>query len=222
MQSLTQFLTRNWLAKLFSLALATMLWITIASETSSEVGVTVPLQYQNIPPQLEINEQATNTVEVRVRGSANLIKELSPQEVSVSLDLAGISSGEKELQLTTQNIEVPFGIEVVRVNPSRVRLSLERTMSRVVPVTATVEGRPAAGFEVKDVSVFPNAVEVQGPENKVRELESVSTVPVIIEGAGADVQKLVDLDLPDSLIRLKHHSTVDVRVRIEEGPRTDR
>ena len=214
MQSLKEFLTHNWFAKLCSLLLATMLWIAIASEMSSEIGMAVQLQYQNIPPQLEISGETTNTIEVRLRGSANLIKELMPQDISVSLDVAGMSTGEKVFHLTTRSVQAPFGIEVVRVNPSRVSLILERTLSKIVPVKPRVVGQPAAGFEVREISTFPTAVEVQGPEKSVRLLESVSTAAVEIQGADADVRKLIELDVPDSLVRLQRQSAVDVRVRI--------
>ena len=188
MQSPKEFLTRNWLAKLFSLLLAAMLWIAIASETSSEVEMTGKLQYQNIPEQLEVTDETADTVEVRLRGSANLIKEVMPQEVAVSLNLANMRAGESVVQLTAQNIQVPFGIEVVRVNPSRVQLSLERSISKMVPVMAHLAGQPAKGSEVKDVTIVPNMVEVRGPESRLRLLEGVSTEPVDIEGADADVQ----------------------------------
>lgn len=196
-----------------------MLWIAIASDTSSEVEMTVKLQYQNIPEQLEVTGTTANAVEVRLRGSANLIKELIPQEIAVSLNLAGMRVGESVVQLTAENIQAPFGVEVVRVNPSRVQLNLERSISKMVPVTARLAGQPAKGSEVKEVSILPNVVEVRGPESRLQLLEGVSTEPVDIEGADADVQRLIGLDVPDSFLRVQHSSAVDVRVRIgKESP----
>lgn len=216
MQSLKHFLTHNWFAKLFSVVLATVLWLAIASETSSEIGIEVPLQYRNVPPHLEVTEETTNVVEVRLRGSANLIKELSPQEISTTVDLGGMEPGEKVFPLTIQNIQAPFGIDVVRVNPSRVRLNLERTLSKLLPVAPNVMGKPAAGFEVKEISVVPNMVEVQGPESKVRDLETASAGPVDIEGANSDIHASVDLDISEPLVRLQYYSAADVRVKIGE------
>src|SRR5690349_16475671 len=56
--------THNWSLKLLSLVLATMLWMLVATETSSEIGMEVPLEYRNIPPQMEITGDTTNTVQV--------------------------------------------------------------------------------------------------------------------------------------------------------------
>src|SRR5438552_4138227 len=146
MQTLKEFLTHNWVAKLISVALATLLWMTISGQANSEIGMTIPLEYRNIPSRLEIVGDTTNTVEVRLRGSSTLIKEISPKDISVTVDLIGLRAGEKIIQLTAQNVKSLFGLEVVRVNPSQVKLVVERTLSKTVPVLLRVEGEPAPGF----------------------------------------------------------------------------
>ena len=200
MRTLKEFLTRNWFAKLFSLVLATMLWITISSEANSEIGILIPLEYRNIPAQLEVTGDTTNTVEVRLRGPATLIREISPQDVSATVDLGGLRAGEKIVQLTPQNIRSPFGIEVVRVNPSQVRLTLESTMSKTIPVVVQLLGEPPAGFEVVDTTAVPPLVEVQGPSSKVQAMESVPTAIVRVSGKKASFTQNVDLDLPDPMV----------------------
>ena len=48
MQSPKQWVIHNWLLKIASLLLATMFWMAVANEASSEVGFEVPLEYRNI------------------------------------------------------------------------------------------------------------------------------------------------------------------------------
>jgi len=214
MQSIRHFITHNWFLKIVSLLLATMLWVAIASETSSEVGLEVPLEYRNIPSQLEITGDTTNTVRVRLRGASNLVKEISAKDVTAILDLDGMKAGEKVVSITPQNVQVPFGAEVVRVNPSRVRFSLERTMSKLVPVVPTIEGLPAEGYELGTVSMSPSKVQVEGPESRVRTLESVPTLPIQVDGRQSQVAQSVDLDVPDPQVRVQHPATVDIRIEV--------
>ena len=214
MHSLRHWFTHNWILKAFSLILALMLWMTVARETSSEIGIEVPLEYRNIPPQLEITGDATNMVEVRIRGSSNLIREVSPRDVSTTIDLGGLKPGERIISLTSQNVQVPFGAEVIRVNPPRVRLNLERTVSRVLPIVPTLQGQPADGFQVDKVLLNPNSVQVEGPESRVNTFDSIPTAPVQIEGSHSEVVQTADLDLPDPQLRVQRPSTVEVRVEI--------
>lgn len=214
MHSLKHWITHNWFLKIFSLVLATMLWITVASETSSEIGLEVPLEYRNIPAQLEITNDTTNTVEVRLRGSPNLIKDMTPKQVSSVIDLSSMKPGETVFPLTSQNVQAPFGAEVVRVNPSRVRISLERTISKMVPVVPTIQGEPARGFEVGKVLLDPSRIRVEGPENRVNSLDSVSTLPIVVDGKRSNVLQTADLDAPDPQVRLQRGATINVRVEI--------
>src|SRR5438876_9824787 len=114
MQSARHWITHNWLLKIVSLILATMVWMAVANEASSEIGLDVPLEYRNIPPQLEITGDMTNTVQVRLRGSSNVIKDVTAKDVATKIDLGKMRTGEKIVALSPQNVHAPFGAEVIR------------------------------------------------------------------------------------------------------------
>src|SRR6266566_1868186 len=171
MRQLRRWLIYNWHLKLISLILAVMLWMVVATETSSELGMEVSLEYRNIPAQLEITGDTTNTVQVRLRGSVNVIRDISAKDVSTTIDLSKMRPGDKIVPLSPQNVQAPFGAEVIRVNPSSVRFSLERTVTKTVPVVPTIAGQPSDGFEIGKVLINPNKVEVEGPESRLNTLE---------------------------------------------------
>lgn len=215
MQMLRQLLTHNWLLKLVSLIVAGLLWLTITSETTSEIGLTVPVEFRNVAPDLEIAGDTTNSVEIRLRGTAAILRQIAPQDISAVIDLAGAEPGEKVYPLTPQQIRTPFGMEVVRIVPSRVKLEFERTASKLVPVTVTLRGEPPAGFTIHGVTATPAAVEVRGPESRVRRLQSLATAPVDIDRTGG-IMQLVDLEVMDPLLRLTHLSPIGVRIEVAE------
>src|SRR5262249_49924739 len=161
------------------------------------------LEYRNIPPQMEITGDMTSTVQVRLRGSSNVIKGITAKEVSTTIDLGRMRTGEKIVALSPQNVEAPFGAEVIRVNPSSVRFTLERTLVKRIPIVATIVGQPVDGYEVGKVMLSPNAVEVEGPESRVNTLASIATVPVRLDRRETSVEQTVDLDVPDPQIRLQ-------------------
>src|ERR1051326_389805 len=214
MKSLRHWLTHNWLLKLISVVLAVMLWMLVAAETSSEIGMEVPLEFRNIPSQLEITGDTTNVVQVRLRGSPNVIRQISVKDVSTTIDLSKMRPGDKIVPLSPQNVQAPFGAEVIRVNPSSVRFNLERTMTKMVPVVATVMGQPSEEFEIGKVTIDPSKVEVEGPESRVMILESIATVPIRLDRRQTHVEQSADLDVPDPQIRLAHPGPVNVQVEL--------
>jgi YbbR domain-containing protein len=56
-----------------------------------------------------------------------------------------------------------------------------RQAEREVTVEPRVEGKPAPAFEVKEVTVTPSKIKVQGPADRVNAIERV-TLPVSVEG----------------------------------------
>src|SRR5215831_10361906 len=212
MRSPKYWITNNWQLKIVSLVLAVMLWMAVANQASSEIGLEVPLEYRNIPRRLEITGDMTNTVQVRLRGSSSLIKDITAKDVSTTIDLGKMTSGEKIVPLSPQNVQAPFGAEVIRVNPSSVRFNLERTITKTIPVVPAIQ--LADGYELGKVEVSPPQVQIEGPESRVNTLNSIATVAIRVDRRQSRVEQTADLDVPDPQIRLVHPSPVNVRVEV--------
>ena len=211
-----QLITHNWFLKLFSVLLATLLWLTIASETNSVINRTVALEFQGIPSNLEITGETAREVALQLRGSSNLLNEISQADIKAVVSLAGETPGEKNFLLSSQTIQTPFGIEVLRVDPPRVQFNLERTLSRQLPVRVTVEGDPAEGHRVVGMVVDPSTIQVIGPESSIQPLESLPTTSIRVDGLVSDVRSQAVLSVMDPLIRFQSLSPYEVTIQIRE------
>ena len=211
-----RFLTHNWFLKLFAVLVASLLWLTIASETNSVINRTVALEFQAIPANMEITGETATEVDLQLRGSSSLLNEISQADVAAVLSLVGEAPGGKTVNLSAANIQTPVGVEVLRIDPIRIQFSLERTWTRTLPVRAVVEGEPAEDYEVITYFVTPSTVNVIGPESNIRPLESLPTTSVRIDGAETTVRTAADLNIVDPLVRLESLSPHEVHVEIRE------
>jgi len=209
-------LAENVPLKLVSLGLAALLWFVIAGEKTSEMGVPAHLELQNFPKDLEVTGEPVDTVEVRLRASPGIIQRIGPGDVSAQVDLAGLQEGEHIVHLTDKSIRMPFGVKVVKITPSILTLNLEKTLQKVVPVRPRLVGRPAAGFEVGEVTTDPRDVRIAGPRSRVQEVESAYTEPLSIEGADNSVTDAVNMGLEDPMLRILGSPRVRATVRIQE------
>ena len=107
-------------------------------------------------------------------------------------------------------------VEVVRVNPARVRLTVERTSSKAVQVSPTLNGTPKAGFEMEGTTIAPVMVDIEGPESHVQAVKSIATTPIILKGRSATFTETVDLDIQDPVVRVPKATSVKVEVRIRK------
>jgi YbbR domain-containing protein len=204
--------------KVLAIALATLLWLTVAGEHVVERSLRVPLEFRNIPPLIEITGDPPNDVEVRLRGSSAVLGRLDPGEVVAVLDLSGGRPGSRLFHLRNDEVRSPFGVEVSQVVPSTVSLELEKSATRVVPVIPAVLGEPAPGFVVGRRTAEPATVKVVGPESRVRQLAEATTEPVNIAGSKDRVRDVVTVGVADAAVRLDSAVRATVLVEVLPAP----
>jgi YbbR domain-containing protein len=212
--------TENLALKGVSLALACGLWFVIAAETTSEIGLSIPLEMRNVPRNLELTGDPADNVEVRLRASPGIIHALTPADVSAQVDLTAVTEGERVIHLTPDSIRVPFGVKVVKISPATLILRFEETGQRDVPIRPRLAGHPAPGYEVADIATRPVTVRISGPRSRVSRVESAFTEPVQVEGARATISVDRNLGLEDPLLRILGNPSVRVTVEVREEEKT--
>ena len=130
MDFLRKYVLNNLGLKLLALLISFLIWATYTSEPFVEVGYTVPLEYLNIPPNLEITGDVPTQARVRVRGRAAVLRRISPADLAIPVDLSGAAPGEKSVTLSLSQMALPPSVELVRVTPPEVRLTLAARAAR--------------------------------------------------------------------------------------------
>lgn len=204
--------------KVLAIALATLLWLTVAGEHVVERSLRVPLEFRNMPPQLEITGDPPDNVDVRLRGSSAVLGRLDSGEVVAVVDLTGGRPGSRLFHLRNDEVRAPFGVEVAQVLPSTVSLELEKSATRMLPVVPAVFGEPAPGFVVGRRTAEPATVKVIGPESHVRALAEATTEPVNIAGSRERVRDVVTVGVTDAAVRLDSSVSATVLVEVLPAP----
>lgn len=204
--------------KIVAVAIAFLLWLTVAGEHVVERSLRIPLEFQNMPERLELVEVPPSTVDVRVRGSSGLLGQIQPNDLVAVVDLAGARPGRRPFGLSPGQIRVPFGIEIAQVSPSTLWLEFEPSGTRMVPIEVTIEGKPAHGYEVQSVTVDPPEAEVVGPETPLANIEHAITEPVSIANATRTVREKVTVGVQNPSLRLRSVRNVVVTVEIRPVP----
>jgi hypothetical protein len=133
MRWLRKYVFPDWWLKLAAIGLSCVLWATYTAEPISEVGFTLPLEFVNIPPALEISSDVPVTIHVRVRGRSALVRRLTTSDMSLRVNLRTAQAGDIEVHLDPQMIEVPYGAAVVRISPSDFHVTLSQRRSAPPP-----------------------------------------------------------------------------------------
>ncbi len=210
-----EYILENWSLKATAVLLASVLWLFVRGEPGPERVVAIPLEVQ-VPSHMEITSERPASVEVTMRGAAFSNMWFSQPLPTCVIDLQGSKEGEHFIALTPENVKTPkgSGIEVLQVNPARVTLVLEQTVSKEVPVVVPVRGEPARGFDVYARSSKPATIIVTGPHSRIEPVREIPTEAVSIAGQKQPVRFFVTLNIKDSAIRTPLNNRVQVDIQI--------
>jgi YbbR domain-containing protein len=215
-------LLHNLGMKIVALAIALIVWFVFSAqrkERISERSYRIPLSVVNIPPQMTIASPLPTGVEVRIRGPFTPLRQLDPSKIEAVIDLSDAQRGERIYRLAPEDINVPQEVEVLAISPSEVRILLDTTSEKEVPITPTIAGTPAPGFETYEVQSEPRVARVVGPGAALAEMDHVSTDAISIADRSAtlSVPATVRVDAPGVRIREGQVVTVTVRIRPVEA-----
>jgi YbbR domain-containing protein len=163
---------------LLTFLLVSASWSIYSGKQFSLINITTAVDFRNIPESLELRRSSTESVEVQITGKRRLVSAVKPEQVGAFLDLSEVDAGFHRIVLNGDNIELPLGLEVVRITPAAIRVEMEKRVERAIAVEPNVVGSPPHGYLIDRISVRPGSVRVSGPVSILNTLLSLNTEPI--------------------------------------------
>lgn len=186
--------TENLGLKISAILISVFLWFFVTSRGQSEIALDVPLEFKNIPADTGIVSTSVKTVSVTVRGQERPMKNLKAPDVRVYVDLEKTKTGEGISFINAADIKLPYALSVVSITPSSVKIKLDETVAKTVPVTPILAGEPRDGFVVRAIKVEPKSVVIKGLKSEVRKLRVVKTEPLDITDSNKTITQELNID----------------------------
>ncbi len=202
--------------KLLSLGAAVLLWISVASEPELATLHSVPVQYKGVPDDLEISSDFVESVVLEMRGPAGRLQDVRDARSAVVLDFSSVQQpGQRTFTIDPGNVNLPHGIQLVRVIPAQLRFRFERRTVREVPVQVRLSD-PNEGYAVASYEVAPAKLAITGPESSVERTNAAMTDRINISGVVSAAQFRVNTYLSEPQVRFQSPSQVTVRVVVKK------
>jgi hypothetical protein len=121
---------RSWWAILAALGggllggLVGLLWVALPQ--GSEITMTIPVEYQQIAPNLKLLGEVPREVTVRLRASQLALGVMQLRPVRARVSLAQVREGINYFQLTKNQIDLPAGVEVTEIQPDLLSLEVQK------------------------------------------------------------------------------------------------
>jgi len=207
---------KNWVLKLLSLLFALFLWYFVVGEDKVDMNVTIPVEIVNLPRELVISNQFKKQLEVTVSGQRSLIRGMTSQHISRTIDLSKAAPGTVVIQNHPDSISLPRGLSILRVQPPTITLLLDRLIQKELSIKPILVGQVHSDFKLDTVTADPPTLEISGPQSILGEEKNLITSPIDINGLDHSTVKQVSLALKPEIADLIGEPIVAVRLNIVE------
>jgi hypothetical protein len=218
LKGLRSLLFENFGWKMLSLAIAVVVWALVASEPELGTLATVPLEYRNLPEDLEISSEPVSQIVLELRGPSGELRGFGEGVIhpAVILDMSGLQPGIHTFPIIDRNVKLPRGVHLVRANPSEARFEFDRRLMRSVPVRARLIGQGQDGYVVETLGVEPRELQIEGPAKKVSRIPEVFTDPVDVSSVVGSSEFRVNAFVEDPYVRFRSAPQVVVTVTMKK------
>lgn len=196
-------LFHNWILKLASLVLATIIWILVIQtqdppETKTFGNIKVNLtNTELLDAENKVYEilENTDSVRVTIRAPRSIVSEIRNSDIVAEADISKLTDiNTIAISYYVQNVENE-SVEIVG-NHDVVRLNVEEKASKYVAIKYNTVGEVADGYIIGNVSIDQNMIEVSGPKSAVDTVD-VAKVDISVAGASSSLSANMEIKLYD-------------------------
>ena len=215
---LRRYVTNNLGLKLISLALAVAVWLAVARDPVDEIPINVPIEFHNVPANLEISTENIPQAQIRLRGPERLVHRLQASDVHVEIDLQHVNRpGERTFDVTAQQVEKPHDLSVVQIVPAQFRLTFDTRLTKTVEVHPRVLGTFATGRQIAKIEVNPSSIQISGPQKRVEAVEAAITDPIDVSGTMERISFVTHAYVSDPMVQVVNPGPIHVTVTMENA-----
>jgi YbbR domain-containing protein len=201
---------------LTSFVISIFLWFYVLNSEPLEVEKKIKLVL--IPPTGKaVSNEVPRHIVVRMLGSRAFIEKINFSEQKIIVDLKEYRSEEKAFPVTfdASMMTLPFGVDIVDIDPKQVILSLDREIKKYVPVRLKTIGEVGRDLKLVEKTHSPKQFFISGPHEIIRNIGQVTTTPIDLSTLEGDGMIKVAIEPIDRRIFIKNKSPISFSYKIK-------
>ena len=181
-----------------------------------ESDIFIPIVSEKVPKGLIVTDMPFKGIAVHVRGLKSIVRALYRLKIRYTIDLSKVTIGVNIIPVRKARIPFPKGVSVLKINPTVIRVRVEKEIKKNLPVRISLTGTPANGFAVVNTKAEPASVTLRGSVATLGPMDEVSTKRLNITGRSGSFKKKMTLDLKENLRLVDSSEVIFAHVVIGE------
>jgi YbbR domain-containing protein len=196
LQSIIDWITRDWALKLTALALATLMWVTVRRDAPATWSSDIPIRIVNNDAGWVVADTpAPRTVTIRFSGPYRELLRTASELPELLVPIQEVNDSVEMHVLRPNWVRMPPGTDATSINsiqPQAVRVTFDRVATRLIPVAAPLRGEPVSGYELAGPPVIePSVVRASGAARILARIDSLRLDPIDVrDRRGTDTLEL--------------------------------
>ncbi len=199
-------------AAVLSLLIMTGVWFGFTRSHDTITTLNIPIEYVNRPSGFEILDTSADEARVQLYGSSALVRSLRHSQVQARIDLGKAIEGKNSFPITQDNITLPPGVFLGRVEPSIIDVTLDVPITREIAIQVDWIGKLPEHLTMTDTTITPSMVRIIGGSKILEKVSTIYTVPVRLDNITKSGSISSQLLLTPPSIKLAQGSTDKVTI----------
>lgn len=173
------------IAAVICLFSVTGVWLSFSKGVEILASREVPIEFTNLQPKMEINTSSFNSVKLLVSGARPLIQSMGLDQIKVKVDISKAVPGPNVIPIEKNNILLPPGIQLKQVEPPQIEVNVDILENKSLVVQPDWTGKLKEGLILESTRTVPETVMVTGASLGLKEISTLFTEPIPLEGITA-------------------------------------
>ncbi len=203
------------LLKVMALLISTTLWFYVLSGEPIEKNISLSLTYIN-PTGLAVSKPGPENLKIKLSGPRVLLSNFQKRPPKVYVDLSKSSKRRKTIRIKTNELSIPlpFGVEIMDINPLDFKVQLERKIKKRVPMKLVLLGELDKDLKLVTKKMEPEEVMISGPHSIIKTIAQLKTHPIDLGQLQGSGEREVLIDNLDPRVNLDFEGTLKLHYDI--------
>ncbi|GHT48050.1 hypothetical protein FACS1894102_0180 [Spirochaetia bacterium] len=209
-------ITHNWSVKALCLAIAIFIFVFHRLSLLEDKKITVPLKINGLS-ELIISNDIPRNLSITLRGDKEGINPIAETDILAFLELSNYSTPGKyevPVHVSKQGTALQVDPLEIVISPPVILLELSRKTNKIVTVSPNITGSLPRGYEITKQSVNPETIEIEGPEDLLKNISKINTEIIDLSNRNVTFTKNVRLITMSPRITITGKSNADFTANI--------
>ncbi len=191
MNLVRRFFNTNLREKIMALIVTLIVWGVVVSKMDETRSFAVKLNFYAGKDRVVSLSEPIETIHVTAKGSLFDFARVKDSDLVLSIDLSRKDQGRIAYFFDPSRLPFSRYLSVEQIIPAEITATVSMRAEKQVAVEPYIDGSPAKGWRLESVKKTPGTVRISGPEELLREIDSVTTEKINLSNAKKSFSKRV-------------------------------